>query len=145
MRTGTTPLINAGGEGAPAPQQLSNCVNALNDHLYEEYTVKSFHSPLPDRLHRYSCRCLLMIPHTNYRTSVHICQSLADKSGNSFLCLQRRNLKKERPTLWTSHVGIPFFRFPAIYEFFCVHVLFRTGCRITVFHFSGATFRASVR
>ena len=32
-RTGTTPLINAGGEGAPAPLQLSNCVNALNDHL----------------------------------------------------------------------------------------------------------------
>ena len=31
----TTPLINAGGEGAPAPQQLSNCVNALNDHLRE--------------------------------------------------------------------------------------------------------------
>ena len=31
----TTPLINAGGEGAPAPQQLSNRVNALNDHLRE--------------------------------------------------------------------------------------------------------------
>ena len=34
-RTGTTPLINAGGEGAPAPLQLSNCVNALNDHLFD--------------------------------------------------------------------------------------------------------------
>ena len=30
------PLINAGGEGAPAPLQLSNCVNALNDHLSQE-------------------------------------------------------------------------------------------------------------
>ena len=35
VRTGTTPLINAGGEGAPAPLQLSNCVNALNDHFRE--------------------------------------------------------------------------------------------------------------
>ena len=29
----TTPQKNAGGEGAAAPQQLSNRVNALNNHL----------------------------------------------------------------------------------------------------------------
>ena len=36
----TTPLINAGGEGAPAPLQLSNCINALNDHLAQEFQIQ---------------------------------------------------------------------------------------------------------
>ena len=44
-RTGTTPLVNAGGEGAPAPLQLSNCVNALNDHLFDLFFCGGIAAP----------------------------------------------------------------------------------------------------